>query len=320
MKVLYLPLGDQQSVVKAFQNTGVELRVFDFLGIFQNYLNQGMSNGSSDQRMSNQFVDVVREFKPDLIHMQLQMTGLMTSEALIEAKNIVPNVVITNWTGDIRQHTSESFIKTSKYVDFSLMSNTGQIELYKNAGCKNPTYWQIGFDDKNHFPKFINSFKYDVSFIANNYNDFPDSNLRSSAANKIKNEFGDRAGIFGSGFPGGPVSFGCINDIYNDSLCVLSISNFNDVSHYFSDRLPVCLATGRPVICYRFPGLDSYLQDGRDVVVVNSIDEIIDNVKYFKENVDKANIIGKNGYMKAISEHSFTSRILELYSIAGVCI
>jgi spore maturation protein CgeB len=80
----------------------------------------------------------------------------------------------------------------------------------------------------------------------------------------------------------------------------------------------MCLASGRPVLCYRFPGSESYFQDVRDVVLVSSIDDIVYYVNYFKNNPEKANEIGKNGYLKGFSEHSFTSRILELYSITGV--
>ena len=307
LKVLYLPIGSQLGTESAFQKYANTL-VFDFLA-------------SKDP--NGEFVRLANEFKPDLIHMQLQLTNNISPETLKRVKATLPNTIFTNWTGDIRSKPNTNFIKTSHCVDFSLLSNVGQIEMYKNSGCKNPMYWQIGYDPKLYFPKNKKLFKYDVSFIGTNYGKvFPDSVMRSSIAEKIKTTYRDRAGIFGGNYKRNLHIASCnmleTNEIYNDSVCVVSISNFNNVDHYFSDRMLMCLASGRPTIAFRFPGSQSYFADRGDFLVANSSDDIFNLIEECKSKPEWASNIGKNGHLKVLSEHTFESRILELFSITGL--
>lgn len=311
IKVLYLPIGSQPGMADGFRNVGVELKVFDFFSVGER----------SKEEANRTFLNHISSFRPDLIHMQLQMTDVITDQSLIKAREILPEAIFTNWTGDIRKTPNMEFVKKSKLVNYSLMSNVGQIEQYRQAGCKNVLYWQIGYDPKACFPKWNDSFDYDVVFVGNCYRDsmFPDARLRTRIAAKLKEVFKNRCGIFGGGYPSSikanSIGWNEANNVYNRSLCVLSVSNFNDISHYFSDRLLMCLATARPTITYRFPGIESYFAENGDILVARNIDEVVDLVNFCKSNINKANQIGKNGFMRVSAEHSFTSRALELLSI-----
>ena len=108
------------------------------------------------------------------------------------------------------------------------------------------------------------------------------------------------------------------NQVYNESICALSVSNFNNISHYFSDRLLYCLASGRPTITWHFPGIESYFVEGQEIFVARSVGDIVDIVNYCKANPDIANQVGKNGYLKALKEHTFTSRIIELLHMTNL--
>jgi glycosyltransferase involved in cell wall biosynthesis len=163
--------------------------------------------------------------------------------------------------------------------------------------------------------------RYDVSFLGNNYGPiFPDGNLRFSVANTLRSHFGSRFGLFGSGYsPGAPVAQPSqANEVYNNSVCTLSISHFNSVSHYFSDRLLHCLASGRPTITWYFPGFESYFIEGKEIFVARSADDIVDIVNYCKTNPDIAKQIGMNGYQRALKEHTFTSRVMELLHMTNL--
>lgn len=308
LTVLYLPIGSQSGTVDAFQKTGVKLHVFDFL--------------ASKASANSIFLQKVEQYKPDLVHMQLQMTKAIHPDTIVQAKKICPNTIFTNWSGDIRKQADSYFVSISKVVDYSLLSSVGQIELYSRAGAKNPVYWQIGFDPKLYFPKNQNTFKYDVSFAANAHPDglFPDASLRKQIVRSLKEEFGNRAGVFGGahGFGIQTIDIKNVNNVYSDSICVLSVSNFNDVPHYFSDRLLMCVASGRPTIAYRFPGIDSYFAENGDVLVARSINEVISLVKKCKADIAFANEIGRNGGIKARAEHTFESRIWELLGLTNL--
>lgn len=319
LKVLYLPLnspeGVQQGTYDAWENAGVQLEIFDFYLLFLDYKHYGT--------IRHKFLEKVRQFQPQLIHMQLQFTDIIDNATLMQARQLSPGVVITNWTGDIRATAIKNFISLSSALDYSLISSSGQLDLYKRAGCNNVKYWQIGYDPKNSYPKNYTEFKYDIGFIGNNYGKtFPDGPVRLEAAHKCHQHYGDKFGIFGFGYPEKFKAKSCspleANEIYNNSVASLSISNFNNVSHYFSDRLLYCMAAGRPTISWYFPGAESYFVEGSEIIYARSYADIIDAVSFCKKNPEKAAEIGMNGYKRAAREHTFTSRIIELLKITNL--
>ena len=313
LKVLYLPIGIQPGMADAFEAVGTKLEVFDFVGLWDRTHSKGI--------VSNEFISRVQKFQPNLIHMQLQFTGILDASVIEEARRICPGVVITNWTGDVRAGAQAQFTGTSNAVDYSLISSTGQLDLYRQAGCRNVKYWQIGYNPKVNYPMNLDSFKYDVSFLGNNYgHTFPDGSLRVGVSDSLRSIFGQRFGLFGSGYlPAAPVvEPSRSNEIYNQSVCTLSISNFNNVSHYFSDRLLACMASGRPTISWHFPGYESYFIEGKEIFIAKSAKEIVDIVNYCKANPEIAQQVGINGYQRVLREHTFTSRVIELLHMTNL--
>lgn len=310
LKVLYLPLGHQPGMEDAFRNVGVQLDVFDFYGLWERTRSKGA--------VSTEFLQKVRQLKPHLIHMQLQFTGLIDAPVIAEARRICPGVVITNWSGDVRDTAIANFVSVAHALDYSLISSTGQLDMYRRAGCTNSKYWQIGYNPLVNFPLKYDKFKYDASFLANNYGHiFPDGGLRLNIANQLRTSLGSRFGLFGNGYaPPAPViepSKG--NEVYNDSVCPISISNFNGVAHYFSDRLLACMASGRPTITWFYPGFNDQFVEDEEIFVAKKISDILDIIQYCKSNPDAATKVGMNGYKRVLREHTFTSRVLELLNI-----
>ena len=215
-------------------------------------------------------------------------------------------------------------IRTSHSCDYSFLCGTGQIEMHKAAGGKNIKYWQVAMDPKFNYPKNQTEFKYDISFLASIHPPqlFPENPIRITIAQLLRNNFGDRAGLFGDGFPphlkisGVPTTAG--NDIYNNSVCTLAISNNNNIANYFSDRLLHALSTGRPCLCWNYPEYENYFANGSEIIIVKSIPEIIEWVNYFKANPEYASEIGRNGAMRVKAEHTFSSRVMELLDITGL--
>jgi hypothetical protein len=318
MRVLYLPLNNleikQEGMYDAFRRAGVELHIYDY---YVKHLQRQKSHVINDE-----FLKEVERLKPDLIHCQLQFTGVIYGETLRRAKNISPNSIITDWTGDIRIGVEGPFIDASRGTDWSLISSVGQLELYrKHLHCPNVDYWQIGYNPAYYFEKNNKEFKYDISFVAANYKSmFPDAPLRTQAVSLIRDNRDIRFGLFGSGWtPSVPsITQKQANDVYNDSLCCLSISNFNDVYLYFSDRLLMCLASGRPTLCYRFPGWEHYFTHMKDIIIINNLSEIPNYVRMLKSDTKLADSIGKAGAELARREHTYFSRTLELLRKVGL--
>ncbi len=315
-KVLYLPLNGsiiQTGMYDAFRDCGVDLTIFDFYQKKQN-----------NNVIRKEFLDTVNKVQPDLIHMQLQFTSTIDGNTLVEAKKLCPKAVITNWTGDIRKDVPGEFVNASIGVDISLISSVGQIDLYKSKLYnKDVRYWQIGYNPKLYYPINNKNFKYDLAFIASKYSDnlFPDAKLRTDTAQHLLKKHGDRFALFGGGWTGKkhrPIDQSLVNSVYAESFAVLSISNFNSEYLYFSDRLLMCLASGRPTICWTFPGWEAYFSDMKNIIMVSSIDQIDQKLEWLKNNEAKADEIGKAGADLVLREHSYFNRAAELLRMVGL--
>jgi len=306
VKVLYLPLNAegvvQTGMYDAFNNYGVNLKIFDYNNIIKKNVNERL-------------VKEVIDFKPELIHTQMQYTDIISNDALVEIKKALPNVFITNWTGDVANNANVNFIKKSKVVDLCLISSVGQLDMYRKE-CSCPVeYWQIGYNPKLYFPKNKNNFIYDIAFTANNFiQNYPGAEARRNFV-KIASRY--NLGLFGGGWGDGirGVSQAAVNDIYSDSFSCLSISHFNDLQSYYSDRLLMCIASGRPTFCYRFPEWEYYFSDMKNIVIFQDEDEFTSKLDFLLKNKNIADDIGKNGAEIAKREHTYFSRVVELFNI-----
>jgi len=318
IRVLYLPLNSheivQTGMYDAFKAAGCELKVFDFN---RSNIRPGDIQG--------ELLKVAKEFKPHLVHMQLQFTTNIVPDTILKIKKALPNTIITNWTGDVRAKPQSVFCNMAKAVDISLVSSSGQVDMYKRAsGNQDIRYWQIGFDPAKYFEKNKNSgWKYDVSFAASNHTKagFPGHAARKKTVDLLHRQFKNRFGLFGIGWKKYRAKYmpqAKMNDVYNDSLCCISVSNFNDLGHYFSDRLLMCMASGRPVISFRFPGWEDYFVNNHDIVIADSIEDIPKKVHWLKSNPDIANAIGAAGAAKVQAEHSYHSKVEELLHMVGL--
>ena len=318
IKVLYLPLNSEEiqqtAVENAFVNLGTQLCSFDFM----------LCAGKLGIKETNElFIKLSSYFYPDLIHMQLQYSDVISPNTLAEIRKNLSRVYISNWTGDIRTSIVKYFIDTSKEIDLSLISSVGQLELYKSAGCENVDYWQIGYDEKKFFrlddeKRSILNKKYncDIVFCCNNFigADFPGAELRKKVISIFQDYFKDKFSLYGAGhnYSKGNLNFFKQNEVYNSAKIILSINHFNDVELYFSDRQLVSMASGTLTLSKYIPGLEKYFENKKDLVWFNTEEEALELAKYYLDHPEEAEEIGKNGAKKVLEEHTYFCRVNEL--------
>jgi len=315
-KVLYLPLNNseitQTGMYDGFRACNVDLQIFDF-----DMRNTSVTNTRRD------LIDLAKRFSPDLLHMQLQFTSIIDPPTLIEIKKAIPNIIITNWTGDVRNDIPPVFVNIGRVVDLSLISSTGQLDSYKKLIGENVKYWQVAYDHIRFFPQNLQSFNWDAVFAASNHTNsrFPGQAQREQTVRLLNSEFGSRFGLFGLNWrepKATYVNYYSMNNIYSQSLSCISVSNYNNLANYFSDRLLMCMASGRPTVALAFPGWENYFIDGVDILIAHSPVEIMHKVRWLKANLDKANAIGLAGYTKVKKEHTYHSRVAELLDMVGL--
>ena len=310
----------QDGVYDAFREAGVDLQVFDFYHVYQTHRKR-------KNIVKEQLLKKALGFKPDLIHMQIQHTNIIDGRIIQTIKSRLPNTIISNWTGDVRVYVPSSYRDVAKYSDFNLISSTGQIDMFQKSIGKPVKYWQIGYNPKLYYPptQTPKDFMWDACFVANynNKETYPGRSDREHASLTLQKRFGDRYCLYGGSWPAKYRSKGSLDQprvaqAYHKSVCSISISHFNDLNHYFSDRLLMCMASGRPTISLRFPKWESYFTDNCDLVIADSIGDIPNKVQWLKDNPDIANYIGMSGAAKVRAEHTYLSRINELLEMVGL--
>lgn len=324
IKVLYAPLNFgtvvQEGVYDAFREAGCQLEIFDYFYYQENEKKQV-------NEIRKLFIDKAVAFKPDLIHLQIQHTTILDATTIARTKALLPNTIIVQWTGDVRNYVPETYKQMAAVCDYNLISSTGQLQMFSDAIYKPVKYWQIGYNPAFYHPAYPSptTFEYDVCFIANNntIENYPGRAERERVCRLLRKHFGSRFALFGDLWPTDLGSLGSrdqktVASLYHKSFCVLSVSHFNDISHYFSDRLLMCLASGRPTVCYRFPNWQSYFTNNCDIVICDELDEIPNKIKWLMNNPDLASYIGMNGANTAFSEHCYLNRINHLLEMVGL--
>ncbi len=324
MKVLLAPLayGDKSfpGLYEAIRNSGCQLELFDYFYYYDSHQNIKI--------IRQNLINKAQQFQPDLIMLQIQHTTIIDSETIRKVKQVCTSATIVNYTIDVRQHVQQQYLSVGKFSDYNCICSTGQIEMYKNAGLNNVTYWQVGYDPNLYYPEpeLKQNYLYDISTAmnVNSRENYPGHHERFQTAYALRKAFGDRFGLFGTGWPQDIKSKGqadqnsVVKDVYHNSFSVLSISHFNEIEHYFSDRLLMCLSSGRPTVSWRFPKYHSYFTNKCDLLCSHSPEDTVEKVKYLLDNPDLANYIGKNGAAKVQAEHTYSSRFQELIDIVGL--
>lgn len=323
IKVLYLPLNFgsvvQEGVYDAFREVGVQLEIFDYMNIYLN-------NRKRKRIVRDMLISKAMGFKPDLIHMQIQHTNIIDASTIQKIKNRLKNVIVSNWSGDVRVYVPPTYAAIAKVADFNFISSTGQLDMFKKKIKKDIKYLQIGYNPKLYFPSPTKqNFLWDASFIANynNKEKYPGRSEREAVSRLLLQRFGNRFCLRGDRWPKRYRSKGSIGQrdvsrVYHQSICSISVSHFNDLNHYFSDRLLMCMASGRPTVSLRFPKWESYFTDKCDLVIADSVEDIPNKVQWLKDNPDIADYIGKSGAEKVRAEHTYFSRINELLEAVGL--
>ena len=310
----------QRGVYDAFRDVGCDLQVFDYFAEYEHHRKR-------TRKVRELLIRKASAFQPHLIHMQLQHTKVIDANTISKIKRNLPKTIITNWTGDVRNYVPVTFRSVAKVADYNFISSTGQIEMFQKEIGKNVGYWQIGYDPKLYYPDTNppKDFKWDCVFIANNNTKegYPGRPEREKTCRLLRDAFGPKFALFGNGWPKSYKSMGSIDQkkavtAYHKSLCSISVSHYNELDHYFSDRLLMCLASGRPTISLKFPKWESYFTNNCDLVIADSIEDVVNKVKFLKARPRLANFIGKSGAEKALAEHTYTSRIRELLDIVGL--
>ena len=238
-------------------------------------------------------IETAKEFKPDIVFMQLQCAEPIDIETIKKIKEN-NNPFIVNFSGDVRQPLPEWFKIIGKEIDLSLFSNYSDVEEMKIAGC-NAYFMPAGFNPEFYYP----AQKHDIVFFANNYKTaFPLSPLRDRIGTLLKEKYGSRFGLYGGGWDNADGNLfnnpQKESEILRHSKIAINLSQFN-LKRYSSDRLERAMGCGTMVLTHRFDELDKFLIEGEHLVAWDNTDDLCRKIDYYLEHEEERAKIARQG-------------------------
>lgn len=236
-----------------------------------------------------------RETKPNVIYFQYYHGGVYDSPVacIRECRRDNPGVLVFGSCGDPFHFgwwcrlPHKSLVDLASVADAFFCTHGGWMARYLlRNGARNYVVHPNAYCD-TQFKKGnvgVEPNKFDVVMSANAAMSFRPGyflnavircSQRRSQARILYNEFGERFGLFGSGWQGHPASRGWLE--FNNQLAVYRSSRIVVDAHppirepyYTSDRVFFMLGSGVPLIQYSQPRLDKIFKDGEHCYYVCS--------------------------------------------------
>lgn len=274
-------------------------------------------DGWDRPRLNNGLVEAAIKHQADWVWLQIQETNILDPDVANKIRARLPRCVVSHWTGDLRPRVGENMAGFCRTTDITFCSSTGQIPMFKSLGAKRAEYLQIGLDfleDVQGIPEWTPPFRVpNAVFLANYYGQtFPGTKDRVEMVNALRGA-GVDIGIVGSGWPQNYPVIGQSHvkrqfHVYRRAKVALSVSNFNDIPHYWSDRFLIAMASGTPVVAKYTPGMDVEFRGGVHCLWYKTTDELVSCVKRLLSDKALADHIGAAGREEVIRSHTWESR------------
>ena len=242
MKILHVGLCVQPKQYNGFQQAFIDVVGED------NY--REISTGDSQVNEKTQYM--IAMFKPDILFMQIQAPNIISIETCEYAKN--SGCFVINWTGDKRHEVPQWMVDLAPYVNCTSFSNMEDVYKMRALGFKSD-FLEIGYDPTIYTPIGEALQMPEIVFMGNNYGRgyFPMSGFRIDIVDFLKNEYGNRFGVYGSGWAYGNGNFNHSQHeeakAYRGAKIAINVSHF-DCDTYNSDRLLRILGSG--VMCLTY--------------------------------------------------------------------
>jgi hypothetical protein len=259
-------------------------------------------------------------FAPDWVWIQAQGAEALAPWRVRQLRERLPDCVVTHWMGDCRRQVSDQLAAMCTATHGTLVSNTGQLGMFRRAGAAHVAYLQIGLDpeDMPITGGWVPPFRVpDVVFIGNYYGHVdqfgPGTELRLQAVRALT-DAGIDVGVVGGGWPSTvPVVGGCHVKqqcgVYARAKVALSINHFNDIPRYYSDRHLIALASGTAVAAKRVPELEEEFRDGIDCMMWDTTRELVEVVRRLLGDEELRRRVGATGQALAWGHHTWVDRI-----------
>lgn len=306
MKLLYLPNEDALELTnhklqvgprKAFEALHEKgalsgLEIYSFL--------HELKKSGSHQEVMNQILAIAEKFQPDVIYWHHVSHFKLNDDFFVKLKEKAPKAKNVYHEPDpygrfIKRINENMRLLFSK-ADLTIMSGAGNfIKLAQEAGAKNVIFSVQHFDNirvgrpwtptetrENDLVMIANAAGYIK--IPGRY--IPGSQRRIELGKKLSESFGRRFALYGNGWDGleaarGRLEFNLQEQTIRSSWVSINWQHFDKEPFYFSNRIPISLASGVPHITNYQPGYDFIFKNLKGgLYMAKTVDEAVEIAHY----------------------------------------
>jgi len=282
-----------------------------------------MKSGLNSKDVVAEIIEKARDFQPTAIlwaNSELIKIDLKSTEFL---KNLPSKPVFGYWDGDIYQDPYNPIPKNLA----SLVQNcqvsfwpgySNSLEKLKKMGCRDLRYVPSATDGLRFGKLRTNDtqIKYDVVLVGNRISNrlpwrrWPGAKWREEIVMFLTKKLGTRFAVFGSGWnvhtSQGPIPFTEQYKAYHQSRLVIAVNNIN-TDLFFSNRLPIVLSSGVPLVHNYENGYFEIFQELPNPIFFRTTSEAWEKIKFLL-NKDQSELdeIGTSAYqftLKKLTKH-----------------
>ena len=292
MKILHIGLCATPNTMNGFQKAFI-----DVVGS-ENY----REVYTGEENLNAKVLLLANEFKPDIVFMQIQAENIILHNVCQRLKDM--GCFIINWTGDKRHDVPQWMIDLAPSISLTAFSNMEDVYKMRELGFKSE-YLEIGYDPEIYKPEGEALQMPEIVFMGNNYGRgyFPMSGFRIDMVDFLRQEYGDRFGVYGSGWAYGNGNFNHSQHeeakAYRGAKIAINCSHF-DCDTYNSDRLLRILGSGTMCLSYFHKGMvqiyggTNYFSNFENLK--KQIDFYLSNEKFLNEDKIKQHEFVKNTF------------------------
>lgn len=306
MKILHIGLCATPNTMNGFQKAFI-----DVVGK-ENY--REVYTGDKDLNVNTLLL--FNEFKPDIVFMQIQAPNIITHSVCKIMKD--SGAFIINWTGDKRQEVPQWMIDLAPYVSLTSFSNMDDVNTMRSLGFKSE-YLEIGYDPEIYKPEGEALNMPEIVFMGNNYGRgyFPMSGFRIDMVDFLRQEYGNRFGVYGSGWAYGNGNFNHSQyeeaKAYRGAKIAINCSHFDSLN-YNSDRLLRILGSGVHCVSYNHKGMFDTYKHG--LSYFNDFNELKKTIDFNLDPKNKAYTLGWVGNDFVKNTFTFKHQVENIIKLA----
>ena len=222
-----------------------------------------LKSGLRHQEVNEDIFKIAKEYQPEMILWSHTIKLKVFESTIKKLKGLYSKPVSGYWDGDIYESPykplPKNIIELAVKSEVTFCQGFGPMsDLLKMKGCSDIRYVPAATDPVRFNLEKSNSTKlYDIVLIGNNVLNFlpwkrmPGAIFRKKLADYFYSKLGNKFAVFGDGWKAeyskGSVPFTDQTKIYQNSRLAIGVNNLFS-EYYFSNRLPISMTSGVPVL------------------------------------------------------------------------